>query len=281
MKLTDLNLKKYKRFFAFGCSFTNYYWPTWADIIGNEIPYYENWGLISAGNQFIFNSVIECDAKNHFDKDDLVIVMWTSIEREDRYVGTDWFPASHIERDKIYGSEWIKKFGNQIRGFLIRDLAAIRATQQLLKSRDCDWANFSISPISKMDRSTIEVKDIDHLNELHKRYIKLHTDLCLGKEITEPHAHSPDVLKVYKDEFTNIEDSVLNLIFKGEWAVPPRPNKKDGHPTPREHLQYLQQIYPNFVPNQDTEKFIQKWEDVVWNSNNASESFTKNKIARL
>lgn len=284
MRITDLDLTKYKRFFAFGCSFTDYHWPTWADIIGRQIPYYENWGRISAGNQFIFNSIIECDARYHFNKDDLVIVMWSSIEREDRYINHDWFLASHIERDRLYGPDWVKKFGNEIRGLLIRDLAVIRAAQQLLKSRNCDWSNFSMGPISKMDRSTIEVKDIDHLNELHNRYIKLHTDLCLGKEITEPHAHSPDVLQLYKEEFTNIEDSVLNVIFKGEWAVPPRPNKKNGHPTPKEHLQYLQHIYPSFVPNDDTQKFIDHWEDIVWNLKDTdvpNESFKTHKVSRL
>ena len=28
---------KYKRFFTFGCSFTCYMWPTWADIISKEM----------------------------------------------------------------------------------------------------------------------------------------------------------------------------------------------------------------------------------------------------
>jgi hypothetical protein len=284
MKVTDLNLSKYKRFFAFGCSFTDYHWPTWADIIGKQIPYYENWGRMSGGNQFIFNSIIECDAKHHFNHDDLVIVMWTSIEREDRYLNNDWLLASHIERDQIYGVDWVNRFGKERRGCLIRDLAVIRAAQQLLKFRNCQWANFSMGPISKMDRSTITVENIDQLNEMHHRYIKLHTDLCQGKEITEPHAHSPDVLKLYKEEFKNIEDSVLNVVFKGEWAGPPRPNKKNGHPTPKEHLQYLQHIYPNFTPNNDTLKFIDYWEDIVWNLKNTdrpTESFKTHKVSRL
>jgi hypothetical protein len=210
--------------------------------------------------------------------------MWTSIEREDRYVGRDWLLASHIERDKIYGNEWVKRFGNEIRGFLIRDLAAIRAAQQLLKSRKCDWANLSMGPISKMDRSTITIENTNQLNELHHRYVKLHTDLCQGKEITEPHAHSPDVLKLYKEEFINIEDSVLNVIFKGEWAVSPRPNKKNGHPSPKEHLQYLQHIYPNFMPNNDSQIFVDHWEDIVWNLKDTdvpSETFKINRISRL
>ena len=49
---------KFKRAFVFGCSFTQYYWPTWADILGREFNKFENWGQCGGGNQFIFNSGI-------------------------------------------------------------------------------------------------------------------------------------------------------------------------------------------------------------------------------
>ena len=58
MRIQSLDPKKYKRFFAFGCSFTNYYWPTWADIIGQDSNFYENWAQPGAGNHFIFNSIM-------------------------------------------------------------------------------------------------------------------------------------------------------------------------------------------------------------------------------
>jgi hypothetical protein len=190
--------------------------------------------------------------------------MWTSIEREDRYLNNDWLLASHIQRNQVYGKSWNKKFGKEIRGSLIRDLASIRAVQQLLQFRNCDWANFSMSPITKMDVPESKIKNIEDLNSLHSRYVKLHTDLCLGKELTEPYAHSPDVLKLYREEFTNIEDSVLNIVFNGEWAVPPRPNKNNCHPAPKEHLQYLQHLYPSFVPDIGTLNFINQWDDIVW-----------------
>jgi hypothetical protein len=89
---------------------------------------------------------------------------------------------------------------------------------------------------------------------------------------------------LYKEEFINIEDSVLNLIFKGEWEAPPRPNKKNGHPSPKEHLQYLQHIYPNFMPTTDSQIFVDHWEDIVWNlkdTNVPSETFKINRISRL
>ena len=43
-----------KRLITFGCSFTDYSWPTWADIIAldREVEY-ENWAIGGGGNQQI------------------------------------------------------------------------------------------------------------------------------------------------------------------------------------------------------------------------------------
>ena len=31
------------RLFTFGCSFTQYMWPTWADILSKNFNFYESW----------------------------------------------------------------------------------------------------------------------------------------------------------------------------------------------------------------------------------------------
>ena len=64
--------QKIKRFFSFGCSFTRYAWTTWSDIIAEElkVPYY-NYGGAGAGNQYIFNTVMQADAFYKFDENDL------------------------------------------------------------------------------------------------------------------------------------------------------------------------------------------------------------------
>lgn len=58
------------RLFTFGCSFTNYMWPTWADILAIEFDSYRNWGRIGAGNHFIFYSLLECINRNEITADD-------------------------------------------------------------------------------------------------------------------------------------------------------------------------------------------------------------------
>ena len=53
--IQDLDLTQYKRHFTFGCSFTNYYWPSWADVIANAMPDagYVNTAKPGAGNSYI------------------------------------------------------------------------------------------------------------------------------------------------------------------------------------------------------------------------------------
>ena len=44
-----IDFNKYKRVFAFGCSFTNYIYPTWADLIMHEMPSAECYNFGKAG----------------------------------------------------------------------------------------------------------------------------------------------------------------------------------------------------------------------------------------
>ena len=79
------------RLFTFGCSFTEYRWPTWANILGQNFDQFENWGQPGGGNTFILNSLMECINRNIIQANDTVIIMWTSIGREDRWVkGRGW-----------------------------------------------------------------------------------------------------------------------------------------------------------------------------------------------
>ena len=56
------------RLFVLGCSFTNYAWPTWADMLGTEFEVYENWGYPGLGNRAICERLIELHAREHLTK---------------------------------------------------------------------------------------------------------------------------------------------------------------------------------------------------------------------
>jgi hypothetical protein len=75
----------YKRLFTFGCSWTNYVWPTWADIIAYDQQIeFHNKGKGGAGNTFIASSILESDLKYKFTDTDLILVNWSTWQREDR-----------------------------------------------------------------------------------------------------------------------------------------------------------------------------------------------------
>lgn len=102
---------RYKRIFTFGCSFTEYQWPTWASIMQKDldIPVY-NWGLCGIGNRGILSKIVQCDIKYNFTKDDLIIVIWSSWTREDRYIDGRWRNHGNILNQDFYGKNFIEKF---------------------------------------------------------------------------------------------------------------------------------------------------------------------------
>ena len=58
--------KTKSRLFTFGCSFTMYAWPTYADFLGYSFDEYENWAFPGLGNRAIAERIAECHVKNKF-----------------------------------------------------------------------------------------------------------------------------------------------------------------------------------------------------------------------
>lgn len=268
MRITNLEPEKYKRLFTFGCSFTKYIWPTWADIIGQDIEFYENWGRQGAGNHYIFNSIMECDQRYNFDKNDLILIMWSNTEREDRYLDHDWLCASIGNKEKIYGRGWVKKFGVDRRGYLIRDLAYIKSIQNFLISKNLDWINFTMYSVCSIDENKIIKDGYTYEKDLAmfvERYLQLNRDLCDGKPIKESYVCDQDVLELYSDVYDNLEYSILDVVRNGYAFCNRLANFNDEHCTPLEHLNYLDKLYPNNTLSKKARNFANHWEEIVWN----------------
>lgn len=216
------------RLLAFGCSFTNYHWSTWADILAPEFDSFENWAAAGAGNHFIFNSVMEADQRQQFGPGDTVIVCWSNIMREDRYVDSrGWITLGNIGTSNIYTKEFIAEMVSE-RGCLIRDLAMIKAVKVLLEARGVTWKFLSMAPILQVD-----VYDDKKLN-------------------------FPDIHELYQDVIAPFFPSYQDVLGPNYWNHNEhlRPKYADGHtdyhPTPLEHLQYIQTVLPEYRVRQDT-----------------------------
>lgn len=225
-----------KRLFTFGCSFTQYRWPTWADILGKTFEHYENWGQAGAGNQYIFNSLIECDARNKLTSEDTVIIMWTNIAREDRYVNEKWVTPGNIFTQRVYDDHFIKNFSD-IRGYLIRDLATISAAIQLLEKWEVGYHLLSMVPLDNFDQ-------------------------YLSDKVEDQ-----DVIDLYSSALQKIKPSVYEIIFNFDYDTHFRNHRPsnfpigDHHPLPMEHLNYLQAILPEY----NTSDEIKEWVNEVHN----------------
>ena len=196
------------RLFTFGCSFTNYRWSTWADILGQNYNEYQNWGQSGAGNHYIFNSVMEADQRHCFGSGDTVIVCWTSIHREDRYTDR-WQTLGNIHYTDIYSKEYKQSITD--RGCLIRDIAMIKAVKTMLEQRNVEWKFFSVHNM-------------------------------LARDLWDGSIVDADVCNLYRDVFESVGPSFRETLFPEAW-----PDRADPHPTPSEHLLFLDKAMPGSV----------------------------------
>lgn len=93
-----------KRLFTFGCSFTKYNWPTWADIIGTNYKTHYNFGHAGAGNYYISLKLYETHSTHQITSNDDVIIMLSSVNRMDIY---DSITKKFKLNGNIYNSEHI------------------------------------------------------------------------------------------------------------------------------------------------------------------------------
>lgn len=155
--MKPLITRKPKRFFVFGCSFTKYKWLTWPEIVAAQInvPYY-NFARAGAGNQYIHNTLMQANALYNFNEDDLVMVVWANVAREDRWLGTAWKTPGNIYTQSTFKGTFFRYVDDV--GFLIRDLALIYGAQEVLKQTGCQFHMSSIIDIVNNPRTHTKEK---------------------------------------------------------------------------------------------------------------------------
>lgn len=221
------NKEKIKRFFAFGCSFTRYGWMTWPCVIAVEfqVPYY-NYGAPGGGNQYIFNTIMQADALYKFDENDLIMVSWTNVCREDRYIKDKWICPGNIYTQNVYPTEWVEKFVDPA-GMAMRDFATIYAVDNFLKSKKCQYYFLSMIDITTI----FNQYNYDLLNTLENK------DTI------------PSLISLYDNSLSKIRSNFYDVLWAGK--IENKMNKiwkqfnyqfSDCHPSPIEHYTYLNTV---------------------------------------
>lgn len=217
--MTKLISRPVKRFFAFGCSFTNWEYPTWADILGYELGVeFYNYGKSGAGNQYIFNTIMQADSFYNFNENDLIIVEWTSVAREDRYKNQNWVTPGNIYTQQEYNAEYVEQWAD-FEGYLVRDLAVIKAVSLFLKNKKLQHHILSMAPLITINNEWRDnfnsTETINRLSELYKPYID----------------------EIYKSFYEVLWEGTIQTKVKEETELYSK--LVNGHPTTAEHYTFL------------------------------------------
>jgi hypothetical protein len=233
------------RLFTFGCSFTNYIWSTWPQILGHhyKIPLY-NYGQLGAGNMYIFNHIMQADCYYAFQPEDIIAICWTNVCREDRYVNGGWCNGGNIFSNDQFEKDWVKRWVDPD-GMTIRDLAAIKAAHEFVFSKTKNHVFLSMCDIiNRKDQwATPNSNHCDSISQLY------HSTL----EQIRPSFY--DTLWNDDPSFKQIKD--YQIVHK---------RFIDGHPSPQEGLDYLQAVTDiKFDDNtiQSVEKSQQFWKNFL------------------
>lgn len=244
MKLQNsIKFEKYNRLFTFGCSFTNYKWPMWPEILSSRIPTYYNFGEAGADNRTIFLRVLEADAVFNFQPTDLIIIMWTTSWRDTYFHTKKSFVLKRVEVNDL-------EF-RQV-NFFFRDLNYIKAILNFLENKNLDFDFLSMAGFSKsvmfdhhlIDNTTIEKSELS------------------------------TVYNYYQPVIDQIKISMFESVYNFNWSRPPdgimfaQDNynghlSNDNHPTPKMSFEYIKTVYPSFEITNNLIEFVNSYEEKI------------------
>jgi len=248
-----------KRLFIFGCSHVNYHYPTWADILIEQLSRKNiegyNCGRCGGGNLLSAYRIWEIHSRFKFTKDDTIIISWTNFFREDRYhVRGGWHTPGNIFNTRntypftlfnfTYTSE---EDSHDLMHYLLRDCMLITSTLEGLKNTEANVYTTHMNDPYK-DNLLASIDRVPEVLELYKPWVSADIDdimsHCwyenLGQDDTRPR---------YRNEL----EPTVDII--------------EDHPLPLEHLDYLEKkvspVIGEYIDD-ETRKYTRYWQDRLY-----------------
>lgn len=210
------------RIFTFGCSFTDYVWPTWADILlyGNDG---KNFGISGSGNESMLYRVMEADRVFNFTKEDQIIVMFTTPIRWDLITNE---PPEFLGYGQVINVDKLLKHKDKlytIEGLCFKSYYSILAIKTYLENKQIKYLFGSVNDI---------FDDVDNYGKI----IEISDDL--------------KKLMCYIDNEVKFElSSVYSFLLKNgylkekNWGITKNwKNHDDYHPRPHYFYKYVTKI---------------------------------------
>lgn len=251
-----------KRMFTYGCSVTSHIWPTWADIVlhSARISGYSvfNAGLSGIGNTGIKRSVIQTHEKYRITDKDLLLVMWSSFLREDRF--TDFH--SHEDPNR-------QRHTKNKTGVRLTQSGNVLNSDFYTKEFIRDYFNIEHYIINSISEISIVRKAFNLLFEGH---FSISEGLTEGDRRIFPH----DRMQIDSDEVYTLHDIIHDeAILPNPWSI--GRNYKDdspyvpyylcdGHPVPAEAMDYVMRVIEPLLPfsiKLETKQWINTWNHLL------------------
>jgi hypothetical protein len=242
------------RLFTFGCSHTQYKWPSWADILGLSYKEFYNLGNPGSGIFYMLYQFKFANEYYKFDKDDTLIFMLSNETRIDIIKKERWLLSGHVYSNvDVFGKQFLEHYSE--RHAIESSYIYLSFLKEMLDTIGCKYEIvFAFkSPITE------SLKDDELLTNMWNNY----------KNLTN----------VSIDSLTSYSESVMDNSYP---FINSHNQKKyrDGHFTIKTHLgfvkKYLKQYY-----DEKCDTTVNEWDILIKNLINKEDSLLINSISKI
>lgn len=239
-----LNSRPFKRFFAFGCSFTNYHWAMWPEIVHKELGEdveFHNLGYCGAGNQYIAHQMYVANETYHFGSDDLVMVCWSSAFRNDWYINSNWT----LEGNAMFPGEYNAQLDIKLQDlnhYTIRDASIIARAVKFLENSDC----------------------VSHHLAMINNFVNDDQDHGYIEQQILDHPECKPYVDYLKDRISmSFWDAGYDVDYNKKLWYPMPVEIRDDHPLPNTSMEYLSRVL-DYEFSETTKKTVNDHHDKLW-----------------
>lgn len=261
----NIDFSKYKRIFTFGCSFAKWTYPTWANVLSKCLPDAEfiNLGQCGGGNSYISNRMTQANRTYNFCETDLVVTMWTTYCREDRFVNDRWLTPGNIYYQTDYDEKFVKKFCDPV-GYLVKDLSTIDLATTYMSTLPCTYIDMLAVPVS---HQIIELNDPTYKDVIHTyRELIAHFDKPTMLDFFGGDWHGGyTYIRSHNNETTPRYDYHPNTLQYCNYL------KAAGFPLTKEAIEYAESAFAQAILLKHQDEFDVTFADInfhsgfVWN----------------
>lgn len=232
--------------YTFGCSFSQYSWPMWPDIMSQNYNITKNYGHPGCGNFYIFHKAIMLLLSGEVKSTDTVIIQWTEPARTDYTdINDDWAGAGSLNAELLIKSKL--DFLISDKTSIIKTLTYMVSIINLLDSIGCNWYFMYMTPKSIVH--SLENSQLFENTNLQKTYTTL-----INKVLPYKHHYVDNISMT--DFYHNKSMPLKNCFY---FIKNKLHNFHDDHPLPNYTMMYIKEVVSLTIPNLN----IKKMEDYV------------------